>query len=224
MRQAAGAPVLAVLPSSLARGRRSGRSGRRARNLSGLLGLVLRRLAGSRRERRAPVSVVLLCSAEADARARGHVATELAATAASRGERVLMIDADLMHSRAQGPAGLIDVLSGESRLQNAVQDCYGDKIHFMAMGGDRAVLKERDALRFTERLWMDAADSFDIVVVDAGDLTTNLRASALVATADDILIVARLRSTPLEAIRAQATAAAVMGRDLTGALVIGPGR
>lgn len=224
VRQAAGAPVLAVLPSSILRGRRSSRSGRRARNLAGLLGLVLRRLSTSRRERRAPVSVVLLCSAEADARARGRVASELAATAASRGERVLLIDADLMHSRAQAPAGLIDVLSGESRLQNAVQDCYDDQVHFMAMGGDRAVLKERDALRFTERLWMDAADSFDIVVVDGGDLTTNLRASALVATADDILIVARLRSTPLEAIRAQATAATVMGRDLTGALAIGPGR
>ncbi len=224
VRQAAGAPVLAVLPGSILRGRQPVRSGRRARNLSGLLGLVLRRLSTSRRERRSPVSVVLLCSAEADARARGRVASELAATAASRGERVLLIDADLMHSRAQGPAGLIDVLSGESRLSNAVQDCYDDQVRFMAIGGDRAVLKERDALRFTERLWMDAADSFDIVVVDAGDLTTNLRASALVATAEDILVVARLRSTPLEAIRAQATAAGVMGRDLSGALVIGAGR
>ena len=224
VRQAAGAPVLAVLPGSILRGRQPARTGRRARNLSGLLGLVLRRLSTSRRERRSPVSVVLLCSAEADARARGRVASELAATAASRGERVLLIDADLMHSRAQGPAGLIDVLSGESRLSSAVQDCYDDQVRFMAMGGDRAVLKERDALRFTERLWMDAADSFDIVVVDAGDLTTNLRASALVATAEDILVVARLRSTPLEAIRAQATAAGVMGRDLSGALVIGAGR
>ncbi|KTQ96074.1 hypothetical protein NS226_08430 [Aureimonas ureilytica] len=224
VRQAAGAPVLAVLPGSILRGRQPVRSGRRARNLSGLLGLVLRRLSTSRRERRSPVSVVLLCSAEADARARGRVASELAATAASRGERVLLIDADLMHSRAQGPAGLIDVLSGESRLSNAVQDCYDDQVRFMAIGGDRAVLKERDALRFTERLWMDAADSFDIVVVDAGDLTTNLRASALVATAEDILVVARLRSTPLEAIRAQTTAAGVMGRDLSGALVIGAGR
>ncbi|KTR06006.1 hypothetical protein NS365_09475 [Aureimonas ureilytica] len=224
VRQAAGAPVLAVLPGSILRGRQPARAGRRARNLSGLLGLVLRRLSTSRRERRSPVSVVLLCSAEADARARGRVASELAATAASRGERVLLIDADLMHSRAQGPAGLIDVLSGESRLSNAVQDCYDDQVRFMAIGGDRAVLKERDALRFTERLWMDAADSFDIVVVDAGDLTTNLRASALVATAEDILVVARLRSTPLEAIRAQATAAGVMGRDLSGALVIGAGR
>ncbi|WP_062119363.1 GumC family protein [Aureimonas sp. AU40] len=224
VRGAAGAPVLAVLPGSLARSRRSDSSGRGARNLAGLLGLVLRRLSGARRDGRSPLAVVLLCSAAGDAVARAHVATELAAAAASRGDRVLMIDADLLHSRAQAPAGLIDVLSGETRLSNAVQDCYGDTIRYMAMGGDRAVLKERDALRFTERLWADAADSFDLVVVDAGDLTANLRAAALVATAGDILLVARLRATPIEAIRAQATAAGVMGRSLTGALLVGPGR
>jgi Mrp family chromosome partitioning ATPase len=189
-----------------------------------MLGLVLRRLSGGRREGGLPLPVVLLCSAARDAAARGQVATELAATAASRGDRVLMIDADLMHGAAQAPVGLIDVLSGDSRLSNAVQDCYGDKIRYMAMGGDRAVLKERDALHHTERLWSDAADTFDLVVVDAGDLTGNLRAAALVATAGDILLVARLRVTPLEAIRAQATAAGVMGRRFTGALLVGPGR
>lgn len=233
--RAAGAPVVAVLPAAIAatgikrrwrpfwRWRVRGSAARSAAGATGTLGLLLRQLGADTVAHANTVPAILLCSTRGDAAMRTQVAAEFAATAASRGERVLLIDADIAEGGAHASVGLQDVLAGSSPFEAAVKDRFADRIDFLGSGRDRPVLKEDEALRFAERMLQDAATRYDLVVIDGGDFTDNIRAAALLGVARDVLVVARLRSTRLEAIRQQANAANIMGHQPNGVVLVGAG-
>jgi uncharacterized protein involved in exopolysaccharide biosynthesis len=191
-------------------------------NLNGALGLALRRLSdrGKWQQSKTVVPSLLFTSRLEDGAERMRVSAFMAAAAASRGDRVLFIDANISRSESADDMGLLDVLSGECHMDNAIDPQHSGNISFMGVGRENAVFNETDGLSFAHDMLVDARQIFDLVVIDGGDLTENIKASPLVALASDIVLVAELKATPLDSVQAQSMAASVMGRSVTASLLV----
>lgn len=191
-------------------------------NFAGTMGLALRRLSDMRKSKHDDRSVpsILLTSRYEDSSERTRVAALLAAAAASRGYRVLLIDANVARSAGTDEPGLLDVLSGDCTLQRSIKVRYGDNVAYMGVGRPKTILNEDKGLVLARAMFVEARNMFELVVIDGGDLTENIKAAALVAAVDDLILVAELKATPLHNIVSTAQAATVMGRSLTAALLV----
>lgn len=235
VQKATGAVVLAVLPAE------SRRLGYRRRlllrlpiadprpntaalppNLNGALGLALRRLSdrGKWQQSKTVAPSLLFTSRLEDGAERMRVSAFMAAAAAGRGDRVLFIDANISRGMDTAELGLLDVLSGESTMDDAIDMQYSGNIAFMGAGRQNSVFNETDGLSSTHDLLVDARHKFDLVIIDGGDLTENIKAAPLAALASDIILVAELKATPLHSVQAQSMAASIMGRSVTASLLV----
>ena len=136
-------------------------------------------------------------------------AGNLACVLAQVGTRTLLVDADLRRSTLhrsfglpRGP-GLAEVLEGNALLGDVLQKVElgnGAVLHVLTAGAPvdpsrRLVTPER------VRAFFDlAAERYDHVVVDAPPLNLTADAAVLAAEAQGVLLVARARHTPLEAL------------------------
>ncbi len=136
-------------------------------------------------------------------------ATNLALTLAQRGQRVLVIDADLRRgvinrafSTSRSP-GLTEVLTGKEPLEKAiwtVKTAQGHKLSFVPTGelpSHPAGLLGSNAMR---ELLTRLAATYDVILIDSAPVNSVTDTAVLAPLVDGVLVVARSGSTPLEAL------------------------
>ncbi|MGU3537899.1 GumC family protein [Methylobacterium sp. A54F] len=161
---------------------------------------------------------ILVTSGEADASDRRAAIDLLASVAVARGDRVLIIDADLREERA-GAGGLLDVLRGEQSL-NAVAR------HDTATGARRIGLGDthrpvQDALLRTnvERFLAAVKGRFELVILDGGVLSENLRIGPVAAAADKLLLIVRNGTTRQRDLLEIVDTSEAIGRPVSASLL-----
>jgi uncharacterized protein involved in exopolysaccharide biosynthesis/Mrp family chromosome partitioning ATPase len=224
----AGAPVVGIIPrSALANGRRrlgDGAPGSQASpSVQAIIGLALRRLfdvgADSALRERTGVRSLLITSGSDDAEVRQSVCRLIASVAAMRGDRVLLVDADIAGGSPGAVPGLLDVLRGEYTLEALVDVAPATGVASLGKGRDQRLLGNRSWSSVMLML-SEARKHFDILIVDGGEVAENLQAAPLLLAADEVLLVAQMaRSTQGEVSRA-ADAAIVMGRPISAVLLV----
>ncbi|TPN76685.1 lipopolysaccharide biosynthesis protein [Mesorhizobium sp. CU2] len=223
MQSAIDAPVLGVLPGKSARRRwLFPRANAPTQKTDAVAGLALQRIAAT--TRRPPdwplVPSILVTSPPEDKAQRSRVAWQLANAAAARGRRVLYIDINAGKGKSDPQPGVLDVMRGDYPLDAVSRYAPGSAVALVGRGRQTAVFQEAQALYFAHRMLAEANHSFELVVVDGGALVDDLNVSPLVAMADEILLVARLNTTPMRDVATTSQAVAVMGRLPTGAMLV----
>lgn len=222
-----GAPVIAVLPSGKpAPARRRwnlGGSGASAGNAEADAGLALLRLFNSGPASATAARSLLVTSASSGDSERERVTDLLAAAAIRQGERVLLIDANVERGQQDAGRGLMDILRGESSLDEAIQFEGGKDVALMSGGRRKAPPQKALGRSFAMRMLADASRHFDVVIADAGALTTNVTIAPLVGMAEEIVLVAQLHETRLADVAKAVEAARIMGRAVTATILVEPG-
>ncbi|MER9303065.1 exopolysaccharide transport family protein [Mesorhizobium sp. M0293] len=227
MQSAIEAPVLGVVPARSGTGRRWWPFGGSAaavasQKTDAVVGLALRRMfsSGQRPPDWPLVPSILVTSSPGEGAQRSRVARLLANTAASRGSRVLFIDANGGGSQKEAQPGILDVLRGEYAFEAVSHYAAGSNVALLGRGRSKAVFQEAHGIYFAQHMLAQASRSFELVVIDGGALADNLNASPLVAMVDEIVLVATLNATPMRDVTATSQAVSVMGRLPTGALLV----
>jgi succinoglycan biosynthesis transport protein ExoP len=153
------------------------------------------------------VRSVLVTSA-APGEGKSTVAKHLASAAASTGERVLLLEADLrrptLKTRMQlsGDNGLSQVLAGTRTLRSAIE-----QVEVAGSGGERRILSvlasgpippnptdliESDRMR---QVLKAVSEKYDLVVIDTPPTSVVSDAIPLVKSVDGVLVVSRLGKT-----------------------------
>jgi capsular exopolysaccharide synthesis family protein len=151
-------------------------------------------------------------------------ALNLARTMAERGERVLLIDADLRRGRIDaalgmpGARGLADLVAGSASIEDVLQEAGMDGGSLTYLTAGSAAEHPTNLLRsLRARLLMQwAARKFDRVIVDSPPVHAVADAAVLAQYADGVVVVARSGVTPYGAL---ANAAEQLQR--AGAQVLG---
>lgn len=187
--------------------------------------LALDRLGGLHGEVRASQLglCVFVTAGAKDSGDRRSTVRLLAAVAVTRGERVLIVEADL---EAAGPdrhcgAGLTEVLIGASLLGKAIVHDPSSGARLLPMGDptrlSRACLDRTNVERFLHRARAD----FDLVLIDGGALATNLRMNTLAAASDRLLVVAHRGTTRHRDLLEMLDVSEMLGRTPSGAILVG---
>lgn len=222
-----GAPVIGILPpEKRPAAKRKSVAGMKAASTpdaraDSVAGLALLRLMETRgvAPRSAARSVLLVSTGE-DAGERLRAALLLASAAANQGERVLLVDADVDESQETGVAGLLDVLRGECGLDVAIHFERTQDVALMPKGRQKAAPHKVDGRAFASRMLAEASRHFDIVIMDGGVLTQNIKIAPLVATVEQIVLVSQLYGTKQNEIARIVEAAQVMGRAVTATILV----
>ena len=236
-----GAPVIGVLPPEKAAARKHKFLGKFAfkrgkaepvdepvaaadadSRAEAVAGLALLRLFDPENGPHAQVAVrsVLLTSAPEDAGERLRTALLLAQVAAVRGDRVLLVDADVVESQETGVVGLLDVMRGDCKLEAAVHFEKHRDVALMAKGRQRAMPPKTSGRAFAIQMLAESSKHFDLVVIDGGALTQNIKIAPLVAVVEQIVLVAQLNLTPHSHVAQVAEATSVIGREITAAILV----
>ncbi len=184
--------------------------------------LALLNLFGRSVYRRRPPDSIVLVSTERDADARAMALRLLAGAAVGRGDNVLVVESTRAE-RTEGRPGLLDVLSGDYHLHEAATYDPASDIAYMGLGeraGGTRGLPRGAAERFLE----DAARDFDLILVDAGDITRNVAIGSLLGAVDHVVFLAKLTGTLQSEAARCAEVASVMGCDVTATILFEPGQ
>jgi len=217
----AGAKVVGLLPPE--RRQRKGRGGEQegadneTRSLADLALFRLRDLGPG--DSQGWGTSVLLTSGPEDAAERVRVGRLLAEAAAERGESVLLVEADADARTASEGPGLLDVLSGEISLQQAVRRDQGSGVTLMSRGRVPSN-GEADRRGFAAEFIDEAERRFNLVIVDAGSLPGNRRIASLVRIVGSVVLVVELGRTLRDRTATVVDAVSVMGRDVDAALLV----
>lgn len=131
----------------------------------------------------------------------------LARSAALAGLRVVLVDCDVRrpaatrYLTAHVEAGLIEVLQGRVPLREALRRDTPSGAWLLAISTDGPVASDlvgSDAMR---TLVAQLARDYDLIVLDTAPALALAEARAVAAMADSVLLVARWRTTPIEATR-----------------------
>lgn len=234
-----GAPVIAVLPGGLGRrgSARRASSGKRRwlglkRRKSGvprtrmlaMAGLALRRLypAVPNEHESAGVRSILMTSETADLDARRAVCELFAAAARLRGERVLLVDADLEDGPEENEAGLADVLRGETCLETVIERPGSRKAATLGKGSDPSAVSGDTSWNGARQLLADARRNFDLLIIDGGVLHENLGIAPLLAAAGEVILVGQLARISVSEATSMAETAAILGRSITAVVLVDP--
>jgi capsular exopolysaccharide synthesis family protein len=162
------------------------------------------------------------------------VAANLAAGAASSGDAVLLIEADLRHPnvlrrlRLKPEAGLVQILEGVAERGHVNRNApvagarNGDgRFDVLDSGGatDRAAALLKSPRM--DRLLADARDEYDLVVVDTPPVGRVADAIPLLAHADGVLLCTLIGRTDREETLRLAAELAEMGANVLGLVING---
>jgi capsular exopolysaccharide synthesis family protein len=195
-----GAPVLARIPRTRRRGKPTLATVSRPDSTVATAYRILRAQMLAAAQRRGVKTVMVASSAAEDG--RSAVAANLAASLAQVGKRVVLVSADLRHSRAheyfglERDRGLANVLAGEIHPLDAVQQPAGiDRLRVYTPGRshlDGDDLLHSDAMRhFVDSSRLDA----DFVVIDAPAALDTSGALSLATLVDGVVLVADAHRT-----------------------------
>lgn len=219
------APVIGVLPKA---GKVSARWLRRApgpsvndQTVDFADGALRRMFSTDQADRRSNLMrSVLVTSSQRDDAERSRCARLLALVAADRGERVLLIDGNVVGNRPPSGEGLLEILRGERSLEGMVHVERGSGVAVMGTGRLRQSASERQERIFAMRMLEEAQGQFDVLIVDGGVIAENSRLVPIAGMVDEVLLVAELKGTPQRDLATAAEAAAVMGHPITAVLLV----
>ena len=201
------APVVAVLPGLRPRGANATAAGITLDHLAATAGSLGRSL------------VLMVTSGESDQKRRRAVIGLLAAVAVGRGDRVLLVDADLRGYGASA-GGLLDVLRGEQSL-NAVTDTDSKSgARRVGLGDTSKPVREALTVDNVERFVAGVKARFELVIVDGGVLSENLRLGPLANAADRVLMVACNGATRQRDLIDLVDSSEALGRPISGSLFL----
>nr|WP_276082234.1 exopolysaccharide transport family protein [Methylobacterium sp. GC_Met_2] len=201
------APVVAVLPGLRPRGANATAAGITLDHLAATAGSHGRSL------------VLMVTSGESDQKRRRAVIGLLAAVAIGRGDRVLLVDADL---RGYGPStgGLLDVLRGEQSLNAVTETDPKSGARRIGLGDTSKPVREALTVDNVERFVAGVKARFELVIVDGGVLSENLRLGPLANAADRVLMVACNGATRQRDLIDLVDTSEVLGRPISGSLFL----
>jgi polysaccharide biosynthesis transport protein len=172
------------------------------------------------------VKTVLLTSA-IPGEGKTTTALNLARTMAERGERVLLIDADLRRGRIDaalgtpGARGLADLVAGSASIEEVLQETGTDGGVLTYLTAGSAPEHPTNLLRsMRARLFVQwAARKFDRVVIDSPPVHAVADAAVLAQYADGVVVVARSGVTPYGALANAAEQLQRAGAQLMGGVM-----
>lgn len=154
-----------------------------------------------------PVTVVAVTSALPG---EGKTTTSvcLGRTAALQGARVIIVDCDLRRRtvnhllRSEPAAGLLEVLSGEVPLTQAISIDEASGVHVLPLAKSAFTPKEVFGTVAMDRLLAELRTRYDLVVLDTAPVLPVADTRVLAPKADAVVFLARWRKTPQHAIEA----------------------
>ena len=155
------------------------------------------------------------------------VATDLAVAYAQAGQRVILVDADLRKPRVgasfslEDEPGLTGVLVGQVSLADALRPWREGVLRVLTSGARPSNPSELLASSKMAELLQVLRDDADLVIIDSAPVMPVADTTGLVAHADAVLLVVRLRSTSRSAVtstitRLQSVNARVVGLVANG--------
>ena len=162
---------------------------------------------------------LLVTSGEADDAERRAVIALLASVAVARGDRVLLVDADLRADRA-GQAGLLDVLRGEQSLNTVTAVDSKTGARRIGLGDTQKPIRDALVPANIERFLAGVKGRFDLVLVDGGVLSENLRLGPIAAAADRLLLVVCNGATRQRDLIDLVDTSEALGRPVSGSLLL----
>jgi exopolysaccharide transport family protein len=154
-----------------------------------------------------PVRVIAITSALPG---EGKTTTSLclARTAALQGARVVVVDCDLRRRtvnrllRADPATGLLEVLSGEATLQQAIVVDEPTGAHVLPLAKSAFTPKDVFGTVAMDRLLADLRARYDLIILDTAPILPVADTRVLAPKADTVVFLARWRKTPQQAIEA----------------------
>lgn len=157
---------------------------------------------------------------------RSYLASNLAITFAQLGERTLLIDADLRHSRQhklfkiENQVGLSNLLAG--RMQDQVVTFVPGipGLAVLPAGPTPPNPTELLSRPVLDRILEQSMSTFDIVIIDTPALSTGADAALLGRLAGSSLTLARINSTPMRAFNDLNQTLAEAGSRVVGSVLV----
>ncbi|SFM20393.1 GumC family protein [Methylobacterium pseudosasicola] len=201
------APVVAVIPGVRPGGASTAAASFTLDHLASAAGTRGRSLA------------LLVTSGEAEEAERRAVIGLLASVAVARGDRVLLIDADLRADGA-GTGGLLDVLRGEQSLNAVTQVDPKTGARRIGLGDTQKPIRDALVPANIERFLAGVKGRFELVIVDGGVLSENLRLGPIAAAADRLLLVVCNGATRQRDLIELVDTSEALGRPVSGSLLL----
>ena len=159
---------------------------------------------------------------------KSQVALNLALVAGEKGEKVLLVDADLATSFLTQVAGpipgpsLSDVLLDRVALSAATRPLHDGPVQFLASLAGHVPLNAWTNATISRTL-IDAAETFDLVVIDAGLSEEGSSIRPLVNSATQVVLVGRAEQTTLREIEHFRTGLGGLAAKVVGLAFVTPG-
>ncbi|WP_342107080.1 exopolysaccharide transport family protein [Methylobacterium sp. SI9] len=201
------APVVAILPGLRPRGANAAAAS-----------VTLDHLAATTGSRGRSM-VLMVTSGESDELQRRAVIGLLAAVAVGRGDRVLLVDADL-RGEGSSAGGLLDVLRGEQSLNAVTETDPKSGARRIGLGDTRKSIRDALTVDNIERFVAGVKARFELVIVDGGVLSENLRLGPLANAADRVLMVACNGATRQRDLIDLVDTSEALGRPISGSLLL----
>ena len=143
----------------------------------------------------------------------------LASVAVARGDRVLLVDADL-RADGGGSAGLLDVLRGEQSLNAVTQVDPKTGARRIGLGDTQKPIRDALVPANIERFLAGVKGRFELVLIDGGVLSENLRLGPIAAAADRLLLVVCNGATRQRDLIDLVDTSQALGRPVSGSLLL----
>ncbi|MCR5879512.1 CpsD/CapB family tyrosine-protein kinase [Phenylobacterium sp. J367] len=146
----------------------------------------------------------------------------LGRAAALQGARVIVVDCDLRRRtvnrllNAEPTTGLLEVLSGEATLQQAITPDKETGADFLPLAKSAFTPRDVFGSQAMDRLIHDLRSRYDLIVLDTAPVLPVADTRVLAPKADAVLFLARWRKTPQHAIEAAFRQLAGTGAHLAG--------
>lgn len=162
---------------------------------------------------------ILVTSGEADDADRKAAIDLLASVAVARGERVLVVDAD-MRIDDTGAGGLLDVLRGERSLNAVARLDPATGARRIGMGDTQKPVRDAFLRANVERFLAGVKGRYHLVILDGGVLSENLRIAPVAAATDRLLLIVRNGATRQRDLLNLVGTSEALGRPVSGSLLL----